>query len=456
MARSLSDLSANELRERLAKVQGEKDDLNKKLQKNAEEHEAMLRIADMAIVESSDDFRIINSSGAIEYIFKDVIKKFERGENLIIFVKKITKTSRCIEGKDPENTKKVDLDPLLTKFIDGHKDDIDIRMLGERDDGELFLLEWTLKKQGNRIKSYFKFVPSNKVIKEAQEHLDQKLQKNEEFLYEVFEMLTDGVIIMDIQSRIKFISNKARDLFIPKDNKVLRSVQFEGRMLSEIMLGVESDEAKEIQDNAKRVLITKDPLLLKKSINKKMIEFHVSPMFDENKKINGIFILSRSPEDGSASVESQKLMQALKNMSEDNRVMAERIKELEYNHKWFMKNNKEYQQTIKQLYSFLENTPLPLSIIELPKGVYGFVNKQFEKKFEKPRSDVLGQKEDEILSEEDNRIIRENLEQTIVSHDVVHLETDNISLRQVCIYNSSKDATHLIRMYYDKMEEGNG
>ena len=80
-----------DLKRTIAKLSSDKIDLSKKIDEKDREFEEYLKIATMAVVDCTDDFRVMNSFGAVDVIFKEVIKSFERGVNLIRMVHKITK-----------------------------------------------------------------------------------------------------------------------------------------------------------------------------------------------------------------------------------------------------------------------------------------------------------------------------------------------------------------------------
>jgi len=434
-------------RELLAKI----DELNSKLNSVKNEQFELLKNFDLAIVDTRDDMRIVNSIGAIEEIFKDVSKRFKHGENLIKIVYKITKnTSEMDEAVQGQDEDKKILEDSIADFLATKKNEKIMRIVGEKEDGEVFLLEWLIIRGERYLRSYFKIIPTNAIVKEVQAKLEAELENSKKNMKQVLDFIGDGVTILDIKSRIVYLNDKARKSFISKEKTLLQSAKFEGRIFRELFATDDPDDQRRREYFNKEAIITKQMQSYTKRINETDVRYEVYPLISDTQSVTGLAVISKfsaEQKEAPQQMDNSKLIATLKALAEDNKVMKERIKELENNQQWFMKTNKEYQDTIKLLYTFMEKLPIPVSILQLPELKFDFVNKAFEKKFKLKRDDVKKKEDKEVFSPEINSILSKLNNDALECKDIVEVSNNIISARQIALCNTYNNPTHLIRVY---------
>ncbi|MDQ1267156.1 MAG: hypothetical protein QG635_2310 [Bacteroidota bacterium] len=452
-----------ELLEKIEELQTRYNNLN-------DEITEMMKYFEFAIVETKDDMRIINSNGAVDEIFKDVIKNFNRGENL---VKLIYRT--CKNTKEKEELKEVisssgseefpdeeqeDLEDSIQKFTQTGREERIIKIVGEKEDGEIFLLQWVIKKKNNIYRSFFKAVPTNGIVKAAQEKHKIELEQNRNNIKETLGHIKEGITILDLKSTIIYMNDAAKKYYISHKNQLLKNAPVEGRFFKEVFVTEDPEEVKKINDYNRRVIVTRKPITYYKKLHDIDIEMNVFPLINEKNNVIGVTIISRTQQiaaekkpDTSASasmaVDTKKLLLTIKSLSEDKRMLLERANELDNNFKWLMKNNKEYHETIKQYYLYLDMLPTAVSIQLLPSMKFDFINRQFERKFGKGRDEVRGKEDSDMFSPDTVLILNQKYEEAVQTRKAIDIDTGFFHSRQIVIFGSDNNPSHLMRIYFD-------
>lgn len=434
-------------------MQARIDELQKKFNEKQNEMLEVMKNFGLAIVETRDDMRIINSYGDDEEMFKPAGKLFDRGESLFKAVARITKNTR---EHNPDGEEGGDIEQSVIKFVEGRRPEREFEILGEKDDGEYFLLIWRIVRGERYFKSFFKIVPSNNIVEKAKEAHQAELDQIWKNQTKMLNWVNDGLIIIDLKSRIKFMNENAKATFISADNKLLRNASIEGKNLKDLFAMDDPEELKKMLEYNNRVLITRKSQSFSKKVNDKEVSISSHPMFDEKQKVGGIFMVTSS--DALAmpimtssltnlSVDQKRLLATLKELAEDKRILNERVRELEYNQKWFMQNNKKYEANIKRLYSFLENVPRPLSIQKLPSLQYEFINKAMEKKLGKSRKETVGKYDRDIFPEKIVRTLEMKNSEAIDLRSVVSFRENGEQGAIIAMVDHMKNPAHIIRIF---------
>ncbi len=421
------------------------------------EMQELLRHFNLVIVDTRDDMRILNASGAIEVIFKDVEKKFQQGENLVKIIYRAAKNTKSMDEIDLSEDEQKDLEDRIDQFVRGSRSELMLRIVGERGGtGEVFMLEWKIMRKERYFKSFFKIIPTNTIVKKVQDEYSAKLENLRQNMRFIYGQCRDGITIIDIKSKILYMNSLAKKSFLSGSNNLLLNADMEGKYFKELFSAADSDKGKEIEKHIKNAVISKKPASFPSGKGSEKHDVEIYCLRNEKDLVDGIVLFSRANQNNnnsSGSAESSKIVAAMKQFAEENKVLKERVKELEYNHKWFMKNNKEYQDTIKLLYSFLENTPLPLSILSLPERTYEFTNIAFEEFSGKNRKELKGMAEKEIYSAEQAALLDKKTEEAVKLKMPVFINGCKLKAWQSVLRDYRNSPEYIIRIFVKNRAE---
>jgi PAS domain S-box-containing protein len=411
-------LSAEEQLQRLvSQLKAEKDALSSKIQKQDQELSELLIYSEMVVVESTLDMKILNYYGDIEYVFENVAKQVECGANLTMLVAKATQETKS----RADDSDKEDIIDVVTKFVQSPRTEKKIEILGVKDEsGELFLLDWKMKKTGKMLKSYFKITPTNNIIKQTTEKFERALDDKDKFYGQVFEYSHRGVTILNPDGKIIYINTAAKDMFVSSDNKLIKTESLIGRTFYEIFINDDAETTKERQAKSNQAYITKSSVSFIIRTHDGEIKYEIHPLLDRKRNVAALSIFTTLLNSGqNNTLDSKKLMSTLKTLYEEKSVLAERIKELEYNHQWLMKNSRDVDNQRKKLYFFLNSLPIPISVVDLKTKKYDFVNREFELKIKKKRDDIIGFREVQVFTQIEADFFDNLLLQGIESKDAI-------------------------------------
>jgi PAS domain-containing protein len=210
-----------------------KQDLSERIEVMDRELSDLLSYFDLSIIETRADMKIINSYGNAEVMFKPAKKMLERGGNLIKAVYKTTRNTKARSDSGIEDYEELeDLEYTVGKFIDSNRNEKTIHVIGENDSGEIFLLIWIIVKKEKIFKSYFRVIPTNQIIRETKKRYEKEIKDIRRNARDIYELISDGITILDIDGRILYMNTNANKGFLPNDNKLLESASFEGRLFS--------------------------------------------------------------------------------------------------------------------------------------------------------------------------------------------------------------------------------
>ncbi len=425
-------------------------ELRARIDNQNQENFDLLKYFELVIIDTKDDLRIVNTYGAVEELFGDVEKFFERGNSLIKAIYKVTRNTkpRIEESFDEvQHTQiQLDLEELVVKFVMSTREEREFKMVGEKDNGDIFLLVWKIKRLDKVFRSYFKIIPTNSIIKTIQERHSNELDQVKTDMRLVFDNIQDGITILDLKNTILYMNDSAKNQYFTTSNKVTQKANFEGRLFQEIFVNEPSDVVKHITEYNKRVVELREPFEYTKKIAEQEVSFYLKPAFNERGFIVAIIIISRKS-GGEVNIDTNKLFSALKNLSIDNKKQFSRIKELEQSLAKASESLNNYQRTIKLIYSFIEQMPFPVSIIKLPNMNYEFVNAQFEQVTKLSRENLRGKRDEEVFPKDTVEKFSSFISQSLLNYQITNFETEEYKIRQTVMMNDRQEPAFIIRVF---------
>lgn len=427
--------------------------LKKRLYKLEDDYSEALANADLAIVETKPDMRILNSDGAIDSIFEEGIKYFERGENLLKVIVKTTHNNRpTVDNVYQQSDEVHTIEDTIRKFVEGSLEEKTIRIVGEKQSGEIFLLLWKIKRKGDKFKSFFRIIPTNQIISAAQDKHKAEIAYMNKLVRDTLNLAEEGVVITNMKNEVMYINNAARKFFLSSASNLLKNAPIEGRHFSDMMVNDSSDEVKLAMDRLQECATTHKPTSYVKRNGDSKVLYKLYPLFNEKRHIIGVITLLRDDADifGTSSNQKSdidKLSKALKHYHALSKKLEIRNAELENNQKWLMKQSGEYQTAMRSLLAILENLPMPVAVLQLPSRKYDFVNKAFIAKFKVNKEEIKSKSDFDLMPIEDAELFDAKNVETMETRGVVKVSSPNYYAKQTSLVNSSNQATHIIRVY---------
>lgn len=427
--------------------------LKQRLLKLEDIHSEVLNYAEMAIVDTRADMRIISSDGAVDTIFKEGLKYFERGESLLTVVQKSTHNNKPSIDNVYQNSDEIDtIEDTVRKFVEGTIEEKMIRIVGEKENGELFLLLWSLKRKEAGFKSFFRIIPTNSIIQATKDKQKIELESMNKIIRDTLSLVEEGVVILSLKNEIEYMNNSAKRFFFAENSNLLKNAPVEGRYFQEILVNEAVDDVRNKLDLIQSCVASRKPGACSQRKNDSEFVFKVYPMLDEKRMVKGTImiikddaaIFSSAP---TPRLEMEKLQKALKHYSGLAKRSESKIEELEHNQKWLMNQNNEFQSALRSVYSFLENLPAPVSIISLPSRKFDFVNTAFLKKFNCTKENAKGKTDDQFFSEADAEIFSTKNLEAIDTLKTVKVSTPNYYAKQIVMVNANQKPTHILRVF---------
>ncbi len=437
----------------IEKLKQENALLKEKLEKKEIEITEILRYSDMALVETKDDMRILNTYGEIENIFTGGIKHVERGNNLLKVIYKTTNNTKISESELVQhNDAGTYVEDAVRKFVEGTIEEKLFRIVGEKPDGEIFLLNWRIRRMERSFLSYFKIVPTNSIIEASQDKFKREMEFTKFLMRSTLNLFSDGAIILDLQNKITYMNGTAKMFFVVNSNKLLQNAQFEGRFFQELLVIDSADEIKKKLDTIKQVIVSKQPQSIVRKVNDRDVMFKIYPFFDENGFVAGTITIIKenfdllSDDRNKAYEEQKKLMSALQQISKKAKELTQKNNEMEANQKWLMKSNQDYLSNLRSIYSIIDSMPIAVCVLSYPSQKIDYVNKCYEIKFTKSKDDIKGRTDEEYMSMEDAIVFKSKNFETAETNDTVNVSTPNFFAKQVALINQAGKTTQIVRV----------
>lgn len=450
----------DDLRGKIDSLTKEKEELNSKLEAHAELLDDTLKYSDTVIVDCNEDFRILAYMGPFEYIFHEQKQQFKIGGNIMKIVYAVTKNLKDQEEiKAHHDTAEArDIEYKITEFMQSPKKEIELKIVGENNQGHQFLLKWNIKKQSRYFRSFFSILEAKVLTEKVVEHYLNTIKILHHRIEELLELSSDGFIILDIPGKIKFMNKNARKTLMSKSIKRLIDADIRGRFYREIFVNDTTEDINKSLDVNAKVLKTKEAQTFIKRSPDGDIHFSVFPDLNEHGDIQGLIIVtSLKPSMITNELEQKvkKLSTAIQKMHSEKNFSDERIKELEHNQTWMMKKMEESNQSIKvlhkslkQLYDYLENLPTPICIIDLPTLRYEFVNSKMITWMNSSKKDIIGNRDEELLPRDLAILLNEVFKDTIQSGNSIKIAYNGYTIMQTAFSNEREVPTKLIRIIF--------
>ncbi|MFP4370431.1 MAG: PAS domain-containing protein [Candidatus Kapaibacterium sp.] len=435
-------------------VNHEKEELKRRLSNSEDQIMEIMKYFDLAVIDTSEDMRIVGSMGSVDSVFGTYSSEVIQGKNLLKAVYKLTKNTREKDAVKKNEDDFESLEDTIMNFTDGKKSEKSMKIVGENDEGELFLLKWSIKRNGKYFKSFFNIIPSNTIVEEVHAKHKKQLEHLKENMRRAFNSIHEGITLIDNKNRIIFMNENAKDAYIPSDNTLLMNANFEGKYYHELFVNEESEEVKERQDINAGVRASGEEEVYRRRKNNKNIVFRVSPTYDEDKNINGLMIVSRIEEvnNNNDSIDTNKLISAFRKVAGENKELKASITEMQNNQKWLMKKNKEYNESIFLIYNFLDCLPYPLTIINAQSMKFEFANRMFENKIGLKRQEIRGKTDENIFDKSTSEKLLKAIKAVKRTASHITYEDGPLIIRQAPVFKNEK-ITHIVRVYTEKKSE---
>ncbi|MCO5249827.1 MAG: PAS domain-containing protein [Candidatus Kapabacteria bacterium] len=452
--------SIEELKSKLEILTKDKEELKSKLDAHVELLDETLQHSDTVIVDCTEDFRINAVLGPYDQVFHEHRDKFKHGGNLMKIVYATTKNIiDQDELKQHSNTNEAkNLEQKIIEFMQSKRNDILLKVVGETTKGETFILIWNMKRFGRYFRSFFTSISANIILDKISEKHEHEIEVLTRRIENLVEYSSDGFIILDKVGKITFISRNARKTLMAQNVKRLMDADVRGRLYREIFVNDSIEEINRKLDINKRVFTTNQAESFIKKSPDGDIHFSVFPDHNEFGDVQGIVIVtSLKPTMISNELEQKvkRLSTAVQKMQSEKTYADERIKELDYNQQWMMKKMEESNQNIKllhkslkQLYNYLENLPIPICIIDLPTLKYEFVNTKMHQWMNTKKTDVVGKRDEELLEKDLIIALNEIFKETIKTMQPIKISYKEYTILQMAFSNEKNLPTRMIRLIY--------
>lgn len=427
-------------------------DLKDKLEAQNNEIFDILRYFELAVVDTKDDMRILNSNGATEIVFQDAGKMFEQGNSLVNCVYKITRNSKAKpDAEELESAEKKqereDLETTVNRFVASHREEKVIKIVGERNDGEVFLLVWKMKKLGKNYRSFFKVIPTNAIIKAMQDKQGKELDKIRSDMRTIFENIGDGVTILDLKNKIIFMNEAAKAGYASYQNILLKNANFEGRLFQEIFPTEDPDEIKARMEFNHRTIMLKQHLSYSKNIGDKVVTYNLYPMYDNKHHVNALLIISKLPTPSEERVDSQKLLNLIKGLSSENKRLFIQTREQEENITANLIKLREFQEASRIYLQIIDKFPLPACLLQYPSRTIVMLNDSFEILVNKTKDVIKGKKDSELFSADVTTGLGMKIEESLQTKNTSVMTTASYKINQLPIYNLNNEVAYIFRYY---------
>ncbi|MBM2816200.1 MAG: fold [Ignavibacteria bacterium] len=458
-----------------AKLLGKLKELESKINEQTEELSDLLRYFELAIIDTREDMRIMNSYGATEEIFAPASKMFERGANLVKVVYKTTKNTKETireekkvdeegneitvtetEEQEPQEEQE-DLEDTINKFVRTGRDEKMMEIVGEKDNGEIFKMVWNIQKRKSIYRSYFKIIPTNTLVKSAQVQHAKEIEIMKNNIKLAFSNVNDGITIIDPRMNIIYMNDSAKRIYIAQKSNFMKNIDVEGKHFKEIFVTEDPDEVKKMIDYNIIVTITKAPQKYNKKFYDHDVDIEVMPLFDEKEECNGILMISKligvqnsmvGGGDSKIPVDNKKLIATMKSLMAEKQTLTEKLVELEKNYLAISKNSKESSDSSKKLSTYIENLPVPICVLELPNQKLEYVNEAFQEKYQITKDIILGRVEQELYPPDVAEVLEEKNKEVINNKNIVSFKfNEEIDFRQVAVFGENDEPLQIVRMY---------
>jgi PAS domain-containing protein len=438
--------------ERIIELKQTVKELRDRIEAQNDEQMELLRFFELAVVETTADMRIINSYGADDLIFEDAKKLLERGENLIKVVYKSTKSTKERTESNEEEQQQKDLEAQLMDYVEGPREERVFDIVGEKEDGEIFMLIWRIRRVNKIFKSYFKMIPSNKIVENVVDQHERELEEYKRNLKVIFESISDGVTILDTHNEIIYMNDAGKRSFLSNQNKLLREASLEGKLFQDIFMSEDQEVMKKRVDYNQKVIATEKPISYEAMVNDMSIQYSVRPLFGDEGRLMGIFIISTFPKTliNPKPKSNPKIMQVFRKLNNQKNYLLRQNEELNDKLDHMSGKAKDLDSILRLYFINMQYLPVAMSIQNAESGKFEYINSAFEDFFGKLKTEVIDYTDKKVLGSEMAEKLSDATEQ--LSGHMEEIETPEALVKQVYLVEPAGQPPRVIRVYEKKSQ----
>lgn len=410
----------------------------------------LIEYSDTSVVDSDNELKIIKTRGNVENIFGEKIRKFETGVNLATAIRKVTRNT-VIKNKFANDSNKVEILEAVSAFMKSEIAEKEFSVLGERNDGEMFLLIWKMKRYKDFFRSFFKIIPSNSIVRAAQLQHKFELQNRENHLIEILKKIPEGITLLDNKKKIIFMNETAK---LSHFNEKIKDAPVEGRFYHEIFVTEDKDNIRiRIEKLEFAMKLDRSIRFIATTMNNELM-YYIYPITDFNGNLINVLIISLP-----VTAHNQEIMNEVNfrlvatvrylihELEEFQSIIDDTISEKESLKQKLYEYSSDTFGSIGGMPSIIDELPLPVCILSIPGYRYEYANKEFCNLMNVQIKDILGKKDDDLFLGND-LITLENMNFDSVNTGIsVDIDSEHLSGKQVTIYDSANHPKNLLRIF---------
>ena len=410
----------------------------------------LIEYSDTSIVDSDNEMKIIKTRGNVENVFGERIRKFETGGDLATAIRKVTRNT-VIKNKFTSDNDKIEILEAVSTFMKSELVEKEFSVLGERNDGEMFLLVWKMKRYKDFFRSYFKIVPSNSIVRAAQIQHKFELQNIENHWIEILKKIPEGITLLDNKKKIIFMNETAK---MSHFNEKIKDAPVEGRFYHEIFVTEDKDNIRiRIEKLEFTMKLKRSIRFISTTMNNELM-YYVYPISDFNGNLINVLIISLPVTANNLEILNEvnfrlvtTLRYLINELDEFQNIIDDTTSEKESLKQKLYEYSSDTFGAIGGMPSIVDELPYPICILSIPGYRYEYANKEFCKLMNVQIKDIIGKKDDDLFFGND-LITLENMNFDSVNTGIsVEIDSEHITGKQVTIYDSANHPKNLLRIF---------
>lgn len=452
MASKENDIDENEnLKKRIARL--EKENFRLKVEKSDldDRMTEFLSYSDTAIVDFDATLKITHAQGNIGSIFGESMRRFEVGNNIANVIKRFCRNN-LIKDKFKPIEESLHIDEAISEFISGQKYEKEFTVLGSREDGEMFLLVWKIKRMQDLFRSFFKIIPSNAIVKSSKEWFDAEISHQNHNLIEIMKKIPEGITLIDDRKKIMFMNEPAK---ITHLNTKIKDAPVEGRFYQEIFTTEDKDNIRIRMEKLEFAMKFKKAMRFVLPTQKFELQYLIYPILDFSGNFKNALVISSpvfSHEPEQLKEINYRLINSLKQIVievNDLRKILEEGKSSQILKKTdtefpFENIFNEFGTTCEILNLF----PIPICVLKIPGYRYEYANQEFCNKINSNLTDIKNQKDDNFFFGNDLISLETKNFDVVNKHKTVIINSEHISAKQFVLKDKNNKPAKIVRIYY--------
>jgi PAS domain-containing protein len=335
-------------------------------------------------------------------------------------------------------------------YVEGPREERIFEVVGEKEDGEIFMLTWRIRRVKKIFKSYFKIIPSNKIVQSVVDQHERELEEYKRNLKVIFESISDGVSILNTQNEILYMNDAAKRSFLSNQNKMLREASLEGKNFQDIFMSEDQEVMRRRLDYNQKVLATEKPVSYQASVNDMNVQYSVRPLFGDEGRMMGIFIISTLPKTliNPKPQSNPKIMEVFKRINNQKSYLLRQNEELDDKLDHMSDKVKDLDAILRVYLINMQYLPVAMSIQRAKSGKFEYINSAFEDFFKKLKNEVIDKTDEEVLEKEAAEKLSGAAEQ--LSGHTKEIQIGDMLVRQVYLVEPPGQPPRVIRIYENK------